>query len=44
MTNFANFNASIVKASYLASLVIAKDSKPHAIEETLVFPAAKEIV
>lgn len=29
---------------YLASLVIAKNGKPHTIGETLVLPAAKEIV
>ncbi|VVC39621.1 Ribonuclease H-like domain,HAT, C-terminal dimerisation domain,Domain of unknown function DUF4371 [Cinara cedri] len=44
MSSFTNFNENIVKASYLASLIIAKDGKPHAIGETLVLPAAKEIV
>ncbi|VVC44415.1 Hypothetical protein CINCED_3A006652 [Cinara cedri] len=44
MSSFTNFNENIVKASYLASLIIAKDGKPHTIGETLVLPAAKEIV
>lgn len=44
MYSFTNFNENIVKASYLASLIIAKDGKPHTIGETLVLPAAKEIV
>jgi len=43
-TSFTSFNENIVKASYLASLVIAKDGKPYTIGETLVLPAAKEIV
>ncbi|KAL4153303.1 hypothetical protein QTP88_001154 [Uroleucon formosanum] len=44
MSSFTNFNENIVKASYLASLIIAKNGKPHTIGETLVLPAAKEIV
>ncbi|KAL4125874.1 hypothetical protein QTP88_010111 [Uroleucon formosanum] len=44
MSSFTNFNKNIVKASYLASLIIAKDGKPQTIGETLVLPAAKEIV
>lgn len=36
MANFTNFNANIVKASYLACLVIAKFYELHTFVETLV--------
>jgi hypothetical protein len=35
---------SIVEASYLVSLRVAKTSKLHTIGETLILPAPKEIV
>lgn len=44
MANCTNFNASIIKASYLVSLVIAKDENRHTIGESLVLPAAKEFM
>lgn len=42
--NFINVDINLLKASYLASLRIAKNGKPHTIGETLVLPAAKNMV
>ena len=37
-------NAKILEASCAVSLVIAKEKKPHAIEEMLIKPCAKKMV
>lgn len=41
---FSTSNENAVKASFLASLRIAKCGKPHTIGEKLILPAAKDIV
>lgn len=44
MTNFVNTDTNLIKASYLASFRIAKEGKPHTIGETLLLPAARDMV
>lgn len=44
MTSFVNTDNNLLKASYLASYRIAKEGKPHTIGETLLLPAAKDMV
>lgn len=44
LTKFVNTDTTLIKASYLASLRIAKDGKPHTIGETLLLPAAVDMV
>lgn len=44
LTKFVNTDTNLIKASYLASLRIAKDGKPHTIGETLLLPAAVDMV
>lgn len=44
MTKFVNTDSNLIKASYLASYRIAKDGKPHTIGETLLLPAAMDMV
>lgn len=44
MTNFVNTDTNLLKASYLASFRIAKEGKPHTIGETLLLPAARDMV
>jgi len=44
MTHFTNIDSKYLGASYLASLRIVKDGKPHTVGETLILPAAKDMV
>jgi len=44
MTHVTNIDSKFSRASYLASLMIVKDGNPHTIGETLVLPAAKDMV
>ena len=44
LTSFTGTNKQALEASYLVSLRIAKTGKSHTIGETLVLPAAKDIV
>jgi len=44
MTHFTNTDSKYLKASYLASFRIVKDRKPHTVGETLILPAAKDMV
>jgi zinc finger BED domain-containing protein 5/7/8/9 len=44
ITSFTTTNAQATEASYLVSLRIAKTAKPHTIGETLLLPAAKDMV
>ncbi|VVC41900.1 Hypothetical protein CINCED_3A002224 [Cinara cedri] len=43
MTYFTNIDGKYLRASYLASLRIVKDGKPHTVGETLILPAAKDM-
>lgn len=43
MTHFTNIDSKYLRASYLASLRIVKDVKPHTVGETLILPAAKDM-
>lgn len=44
MSSFSSLNVRAVEASYKVSLRIAEEGKPHTIGETLILPAAKDIV
>ncbi|KAL4126110.1 hypothetical protein QTP88_010339 [Uroleucon formosanum] len=44
MTHFNNIDRKYFRASYLVSLRFLKDGKPHTVGETLILPAAKDIV
>ncbi len=44
MASVTGINSQALEASYLVSLRIAKTGKPHTIGETLILPAAKDIV
>lgn len=44
MTHFTNIDNKYLRESYLASLRIVKDEKPHTVGETLILPAAKDMV
>jgi hypothetical protein len=44
MTHFTNSDSKYLKASYLASLRIVKDGKLRTVGETLILPAAKDMV
>lgn len=44
LMKFVNTDTNLIKASYLASLRIAKDGKPHTIGETVLLPAAVDMV
>lgn len=44
MSSFLSVNMRAVEASYKVSLRIAQEAKPHTIGESLVLPAAKDIV
>lgn len=42
--SFTTTNKQALEASYLVSLRIAQTGKPHTIGETLILPAAKDLV
>lgn len=44
LKSFTNINLQALEASYLVSLRIAQTGKPHTIGESLILPAAKDIV
>ena len=44
LKSFTAANSQALKASYLVSLRIAQTGKPHTIGESLILPAAKDIV
>jgi len=44
LNSFTATNKNALEASYLVSLRIAKTGKPHSIGETLILPAAKDII
>lgn len=44
ITSFTGLNTRAVEASYKVSLRIAQELKPHTIGETLILPAAKDLV
>ncbi|XP_054276637.1 zinc finger BED domain-containing protein 5-like [Macrosteles quadrilineatus] len=44
MSSFSSLNTRAVEASYKVSLRIAQEAKPHTIGESLILPAAKDMV